>query len=93
MAYKRKTRVISFRLSEEQYLALREISLSQGARSVSDYARDNLLRQLEPGPTSGEPRGIEDRINRLTGEIEELNRIVERLCTAVDRPEPVEVAE
>jgi UDP-galactopyranose mutase len=36
---KRRTRLISFRLSDEEYQALLQITAAQGARSISDFSR------------------------------------------------------
>lgn len=82
--FKCKTRMISFRLSEEQFSSLHDAALHQGARSVSDYAREALFRQLGLGPPGA--NGLEDRIHQLSFELDSLNRIVERLQTAVREP-------
>ncbi len=34
-----RTRLISFRISEKEYEAIRAMTIAQGARSVSDFAR------------------------------------------------------
>jgi hypothetical protein len=44
--------MISLRLSEEEYAALRTHSSSCGARSISDLARLALQRVLTQSPTS-----------------------------------------
>jgi hypothetical protein len=36
----RRTRAVSFRVSEEEYKRLQDASMASGAHSVSDYARD-----------------------------------------------------
>lgn len=51
-AQKRRNRMISLRLSEEEYAALRAHSLSYGARNVSDLARLALQRVIAQSPTS-----------------------------------------
>ena len=72
--FKRKTRMVSFRLSEEEYQFLRAVSESKGARSVSDYARDTLFR-ISP------PAEIQARVDKLAGDLETLNREVQSLRT------------
>jgi len=40
-------RLVSFRIAEEQYVALRKASAFKGARSVSDFARSSVLDGME----------------------------------------------
>lgn len=44
---KRRSRMISVRLSEEEYTALRNLCLLTGARSVSDLTRDAMRSVLK----------------------------------------------
>jgi mobilization protein NikA len=41
---KPRTRLINFRVSEEEYEQLRQASTRSGARSLSEYARSAILR-------------------------------------------------
>jgi hypothetical protein len=43
---KRRSRMISFRLSEDEYASLRSLCETEGARSVSDMARDAVHRLI-----------------------------------------------
>jgi hypothetical protein len=43
---KRRSRMISFRLSEDEYASLRSLCENEGARSVSDLARDAVHRLI-----------------------------------------------
>lgn len=70
--FKPKTRVISFRLSEEEYQSLRQRSLAQGAHSVSDYARLILCRFL-----AGQPSHVPDEFEAKVVELDEKMRQVE----------------
>jgi hypothetical protein len=77
---KPRSRMISVRLSEEEYSALRKLCLVTGARSVSDLTRD-AMRVLLDGPSRqdllGNPaeefrsqmRNLERKIEQLTAEI------------------------
>jgi hypothetical protein len=69
---KRKTRILSIRLSEEEYASLLEASLHHGARSVSDYARDTLFRCLEGDEVS-------TRVNQLASQLDIVTRDLESL--------------
>jgi hypothetical protein len=44
---KRRTRLISFRLSNEEYEALLATTAEQGARSISDFSRAALCQALK----------------------------------------------
>lgn len=81
--YKRKSRMISFRISDEEYEQLRKISLSQGARSVSDYARSALIRgDADCGlPDCG--RALKAKVVQLDDELHELRETVDRLTGIV----------
>lgn len=78
VVFKRRTRMLSFRLSEEEYQRLRRSSLVQGARSVSDYARDTLSHVLS-GEAVPPSDGLENRMTKLDSEIQVLSRELERL--------------
>ena len=91
---KPKTRMISFRLSEDEYEYLRENSLNQGAHSVSDYAR-SILRRLMAGENGFNRTLVEARINQLDGKMQQLDGELRRLLRLVERrdgrpaPEPL----
>ncbi len=81
--FKRKNRMISFRVSEEEFNALQRSSISHGSRSVSDFARDSLFRLLEDrsGQTTADALGT--RIDELASEFRSLTRDVESLRNLV----------
>lgn len=64
---KRRTRMVIFRLTEEEYADLKSECASRGARNVSDFARTALLESIGHG--AGELRRkldqIESGVNRL----------------------------
>ncbi|HKW98200.1 MAG TPA: hypothetical protein VJN43_10735 [Bryobacteraceae bacterium] len=81
---KRRSRMVSFRLSEEEYEGLRQICLTVGARSLSDIARDAVHRLLGE---ETEPRKDVDAELRLLGEkMNALDQEVKRLAGLVDQP-------
>ena len=89
VVFKRKTRMISFRLSEAEYQYLRTISESRGARSVSDYARDTLFRISQSARRP--PAEIQAKVDKLATMLDTLNREVQSLRTgqpaAINQPE------
>lgn len=84
--FKPKTRMISFRISEEEYQSVQQASLSHGARSVSDFSRECLLHLLHQ-PAAGAPRtALDSKIEQLSSEFKMLNRDVETLRAALRTP-------
>ena len=75
--YQRRTRIVSFRLSEEEYQALYAFSQGNGARSVSDCARDLACKGIE-----GDPRG-DDSV--LTAQVQNLRGTVGNLRSELER--------
>jgi len=79
---KARSRMISIRLSEDEYSALVNLCAASGARSISDLARD-AMRLLTNGPNEDHlsrfnAHGLQAQIQLLNQRIEELNgRIME----------------
>ena len=75
---KPRSRMISVRLSEEEYLALRHLCSATGARSVSDLTRDamrNVLRganREEPSANLEEFRAGMKNLETKVGQLEAL---------------------
>ena len=68
--FKTRTRMVSFRLSEDEYERLRDLSESEHARSVSEFARAALCR-LPTG--SGESASTAmPRMDKLEGTVRQL---------------------
>ena len=76
MVLKPRVRMVSFRLSEEEYDTLQNLCLSEGARSVSELARSTVCRAL--GVSNGSPVvTLEKRVQELDREIKRLSLLVE----------------
>ncbi len=82
--YEPRRRMISFRLSEDEYEFFRKDSLSQGARSLSDYAR-SALRRLILGESGASGNGVEAKIQQLDGSMQELSQQVRRLLLLLEQ--------
>lgn len=78
----RKNRMISFRLSDEEYEHLVNLCQTQGARSLSDLARAAMQSLIASGGTNG-TADIEQRISHLDGRVKVLDLAVERLSQMV----------
>ena len=77
--------MISFRLSEDEYASLRSLCENEGARSVSDLARDAVHRLVRKD-TQVE---VETALRTLQGRMDTLDLQIQRLNVAVGQP-PVE---
>lgn len=72
--------MISVRLSEEEYSALRRICSVTGARSVSDLTRD-AMRVLLGGVNRDDELGT--HMDEFRAEIRNLNKRIEQLATQI----------
>jgi len=70
-----RSRLLSFRVTGEEYETLCEASATQGARCLSDFARKALMCAV--GPPSGDLAEVDRRISALEFAVAELRR---RLC-------------
>jgi uncharacterized protein (DUF1778 family) len=85
---KRRSRIVSFRLSQEEYDALKDTCITQGARSISDFARSAACRLARNG--NGFPdEAAETTVRTLQARVEELERQVRRLARLLDPSQPV----
>ena len=72
---KRRSRMISFRLSEDEYARVLRVCETEGARSVSDLARDALHRLTRKDteiPVENIIRALEGRVDTLDFQVQQL---------------------
>jgi hypothetical protein len=86
---RKRSRLVSFRLSEQEYQTLHNSTLSGGARSISDFARRALLDVNASGARSGgvNASGVtvnNDTLEQLVTTMGELNRVISRLSVLVE---------
>jgi hypothetical protein len=84
--FKRRTRIVSFRVSEDEYEELLGLSVAHGARSVSDFARFATRQWF------GEDNGhgwdaVQDKIRELNGQVSHLDSEVKRIARSVQVPD------
>ncbi len=77
----RKNRIISLRLSEEEYENLKSIYASRGVRSLSEFARNAMHRVVGEGPPNGDDLNgrvqlLDGKVALLEGEVSRLSRVV-----------------
>jgi len=80
---KPRTRLVNFRLNEEEYECLRSACTQQGARSLSDFARAAVLREVgaeELGERWNERRlsSLRRKVSRLESEVRGLLELVRK---------------
>jgi hypothetical protein len=72
----RKSKMISFRLSPEEYVSLQNACATKGVRSVSDLARTAVQRMIASSegvnPVIDEVRSLQHRIRIISMELERL---------------------
>ena len=83
----RKSRMVSFRLSPEEYRQLRDACVTHGVRSLSELAR-NAMQGLIVTTRSDLPlhlqvQELRDRLATLSQQIDRLSQSVEPLRTSV----------
>jgi len=77
MVLKPRIRMVSFRLSEEEYDGLKNLCLAEGARSVSDLARATVCRLLRM-PNGSPVQTLERRVQELDREVKRLSQLIEK---------------
>jgi len=73
---RRRSRMISVRLSEEEYAALRHLCMLTGARSVSDLTRDAMREVLK---RANREDSLGDSLEEFRAGMKNLERKVEQL--------------
>lgn len=80
-----RTKLVNFRVSEDEFKSLKEATEAEGARSLSDHARNKVL-----GATNV---GVGTQITQLRDEVAELTDLVKKLLgestTAVTQQESI----
>jgi len=81
--FKRRTRIVSFRLSEDEYEQIRAVCIANGVRSISDFARGatrNWALNL-PDESGDLVRAkmlqLDEKISELDGKFRKLNQLLE----------------
>ena len=84
---KRRSRIVSFRLSDEEYDCLKSVSATRGARSVSEYTR-SVACQSDDNSSK-----LDSMLRNLNDAVAALDRSIDRLNEIVEKPERREDAE
>lgn len=79
-----RNRLVNFRLSEEEFERLRASSALSGARSLSDFARNAVMRSVAqntvaPPPVEAASPTIDRKVLELETRVSELVSLIESL--------------
>jgi len=84
---KRRSRIVSFRLSQAEYEALRDTCIAQGARSIADFTRAAACGLARTGNGSTDDL-FEATVRTLLGRVEGLGREIRRLAHLLEPLHP-----
>ena len=79
---KKRSRIVSFRLSEEEYDSLKSISELSGARSVSDFTRSVACQNNDIN--KDEKEAIQEILSALKDKIELIDKSINKLTKMQD---------
>lgn len=82
--FRPRTRLLTVRLSEEEYEELRRICAEEGARSLSDFARESILQRAQTsgfskGSLAGDLTVLGDQLENVDEAIKALSKRIERV--------------
>jgi len=84
----RKSRMISLRLSNEEYELLHSLYRVHGSRSLSEFARDAMKKVIQDSSSESNTNTFESRLGDLDVRMQELDVTVGRLVNLIEgRPE------
>jgi len=86
---KRRSRIISFRLSPEEYESLKKHSRSNGSRSISEFTR-SVACQSATQNNGAEAEKLDSALENLNNAIDVLGRHVHNLSRILEAPEELE---
>ena len=77
-----RSRIISIRISEEEFCALQRICVARGARSLSDLAREAMREAMNPPRRKNGGDNARDAVYAL---IKDLEQKIEKLSVEIAR--------
>jgi hypothetical protein len=79
-----RKRLVTFRLTTEEYEALRGLCISKGVRSISELTRDAVLQQLL-GDRGSKRGSFETDLMSLMSELEQIDEAIQNLSGRISR--------
>ena len=80
---KRRTKLVSFRLSDEEYEKIQGACMAQGARSISEFARAALQRTTASGKDQQNESAFDPGTQELIETMRELTRQLGQLASLI----------
>ena len=81
-ALKRRTRMVNFRLTEDEYEYLKDLCQTEGVGSLSDFARAAVCRSIVALRPADE--ALDVRVQILDGKVGELDHTVKQLAKRME---------
>jgi hypothetical protein len=78
----RRSKMVSFRLSGDEYQAYREACATVGVRSLSELARAAMQHLIASRPNGN---SLDDQVRELRHQVLQLSREVEHIARRVDQ--------
>jgi DNA-binding transcriptional regulator GbsR (MarR family) len=75
--FKRRTRIVLFRLTDDEYEALQSACAKRGARTISDFARKELLRSV-----AREREEMTEKLSEIACGVERLEKLITGIAKA-----------
>jgi hypothetical protein len=85
--FSKRNKMVSIRLSDEEFSRLLEVCAAKGARSLSDLARDAMHRLMDGQGTEQDEELLKVQLEQLAFKVGHLQEEVERLATLVGATE------
>ena len=79
---RRRSRLVNFRLTEDEYSRLHTACVTRGALSISDFARAAVLHSVGPN-TDHSQAELTQRLGAIESNVGHLNGLIERLVTCL----------
>jgi len=80
---RRRTRLLTVRLSSEEYEALHKVSAAEGARSLSEFARTAILQFINA--RTGTRGSLTGDLTALGEQLEQIDDVIKDLSTRIER--------
>ena len=79
---KPRNRIVTFRVAEDEFEHLKNLSVAEGARSLSDYARAAVCNRPN-GRSAAREVELDARVRKLDGKVDELDRAIKELTQLI----------
>jgi hypothetical protein len=90
---KRRSRLVTFRVSADEYQELSNGCLSAGARSIAEFAREAVLQNVQAarmtrGTLSGDLATVSKALSELDTSLHDMRRMIRSVLGSVASEEP-----